>query len=189
MRYELATPLLFANVLRWIAPDIFRRRELIAGSVGAVTAAIGADINPSAIRVAQEDGSSEKAITLPFTVRNRSLQFFAGAPGIVRVTGADRDLVYSLVLPEVSESKWEPPAGVRRGIPPTRQSSTGAVDLWQALACLGAAGLLLDWFWFGRYGRTAKQSGSAGSGARYTLHLSSLPGFRRKPAVAGRGRS
>ena len=184
MRYELATPLLFANVLRWIAPDIFRRRELIAGSVGAVTAAIDPEIKPSAIRVAQEDGTA-----LPFTLRNRSLQFFAGAPGIVRVTGADRDLVYSLVLPEVSEAKWEPPPGVRRGIPPTRQSSTGAVDLWQALACLGAAGLLLDWIYFGRFGRTAKQSGSGGSGTRYTLHLSSLPGFRRKPAVAGRGRS
>ena len=50
-------------------------------------------------------------------MRNRSLQFFSGAPGIVRVTAADRELVYSLVLPEVSEAKWEPPAGVRRGIP------------------------------------------------------------------------
>ena len=27
MRYELTTPLLFANMLRWIAPDIFRRRQ------------------------------------------------------------------------------------------------------------------------------------------------------------------
>jgi len=34
MRYELSTPLLFANMLRWIAPEIFRRRELIGGSVG-----------------------------------------------------------------------------------------------------------------------------------------------------------
>ncbi len=27
MRYELATPLLFANVLRWVAPATFRSKE------------------------------------------------------------------------------------------------------------------------------------------------------------------
>ena len=36
MRYELATPLLFANILRWMAPQVFRRWELSAGSVGTV---------------------------------------------------------------------------------------------------------------------------------------------------------
>ncbi|HJZ97070.1 MAG TPA: VWA domain-containing protein, partial [Candidatus Solibacter sp.] len=36
MRYELATPLLFANLLRWISPETFRRSEAVAGSVGAV---------------------------------------------------------------------------------------------------------------------------------------------------------
>ena len=40
MRYELATPLLFANTLRWMAPDIFLRRELIGGSVGTVSATL-----------------------------------------------------------------------------------------------------------------------------------------------------
>ena len=28
MRYELATPLLFANLLRWFSPQIFRRWEI-----------------------------------------------------------------------------------------------------------------------------------------------------------------
>ena len=36
MRYELATPLLFANLLRWMSPEIFRRWEISGGSVGAV---------------------------------------------------------------------------------------------------------------------------------------------------------
>ena len=31
MRYELATPLLFANLFRWFAPEIFRRSELTGG--------------------------------------------------------------------------------------------------------------------------------------------------------------
>jgi hypothetical protein len=180
MRYELTTPLLFANTLRWIAPDIFRRRELIGSSVGTVTAALDAGVKPSEIRVVQEDGRA-----LPFTLRNRTLHFFAGAPGIVRVTAADRELVYSLVLPEISESKWEPPAGIKRGIPAARESSATAIDLWQTLAILGAIGLLVDWIYYGRLGRTA-----APRTAMQTVTM--LPRgfrFRRKAGVAVRGRS
>jgi len=46
-RYELSTPLLFANTLRWIAPDIFRRRELIGGSVGTVSATLDPETKPA----------------------------------------------------------------------------------------------------------------------------------------------
>jgi Aerotolerance regulator N-terminal/von Willebrand factor type A domain len=182
MRYELSTPLLFANTLRWMAPDIFRRREVIGGSVGAVSVAVDADIQPAQIRVTQEDGTS-----LPFTLRNHSVQFFAGAPGIVRVMAADREYDYSLVLPEMSEAKWEPPADAKRGLPGKRRSSAAAVDLWQALACLGIAGLLIDWFYYGRLGRTATARGVAGSSA-FTPHLPDRLRFGRKVRVAGRGR-
>ncbi len=34
MRYELSTPLLFANLLRWMAPEIFRRWEIKHGQRG-----------------------------------------------------------------------------------------------------------------------------------------------------------
>jgi von Willebrand factor type A domain/Aerotolerance regulator N-terminal len=180
MRYELATPLLFANMLRWIAPDIFRRRELIGSSVGTVTATLDPEIKPAQIRVVQEDGRA-----LPFTLRNRTLQFFSGSPGIVRVTAADREVVYSLVLPEISETTWEPPAGVRRGIPGLRQSSATAIDLWQALACLGAIGLLVDWVYYGRFGRTAAPRSAPQTVAVLPLRLR----FRRKVSAVGRGRS
>ena len=36
MKYELATPLLIANILRWMAPETFRRWEVQAGTVGTV---------------------------------------------------------------------------------------------------------------------------------------------------------
>jgi hypothetical protein len=150
MRYELTTPLLFANMLRWIAPDIFRRRELIGSSVGTVTTSLEAQVKPEQIRVVQDDVGA-----LPFTLRNRTLQFFSGAPGIVHVTAADREVVYSLVLPEVSEATWQPPASVKRGTPGARENTPAAIDVWQILACLGAVGLLVDWVYFGRFGRTA----------------------------------
>ena len=41
MRYELAAPLLFANLLRWVSPEIFRRSEIAGGSVGTVKAELG----------------------------------------------------------------------------------------------------------------------------------------------------
>jgi hypothetical protein len=180
MRYELSTPLLFANALRWMAPDIFLRRELIGGAVGTVNATLESELKPSEIHVVQQDGRA-----LPFTLRNRTLHFFSGAPGVVRVTAADRELVYSLVLPEIAESRWEPPASVKRGIPPTRQSSAAAIDLWQALACLGALGLLIDWIFYGRLGRTAAHSISI----RPSSAMSLVGRTRRKLSFAGRGRS
>jgi hypothetical protein len=176
MRYELTTPLLFANILRWMAPDIFRRRELFGSSVGTVTAMLDPEVKPAQIRVVEDDGRA-----LPFTLRNRTLQFFAGAPGRVRVTAADRELVYSLALPEVPEAVWEPPAGVKRGIPPARESAAAAIDLWQALACLGALGLLVDWIYFGRLGRTAAP--------RVSMRTVAILRPRRKVTVAAKGGS
>ena len=40
MRYELATPLLFANLLRWNSPELFQRLEISGGSVGSVKLAM-----------------------------------------------------------------------------------------------------------------------------------------------------
>jgi hypothetical protein len=149
---------------------------VIGGSVGAVSVAVDPEIGPAQIRVTQEDGTS-----LPFTLRNHLVQFFAGAPGIVRVMASDREYDYSLVLPEVSEAKWEPPADAKRGLPGSRKSSNAPVDLWQALACLGMAGLIIDWIYYGRLGRTAIVRGIAGAG-------SPAPRLGRKANVAGRRR-
>jgi hypothetical protein len=153
---------------------------LIGSSVGTVTATLDAQLKPEQIRVAQENGAA-----LPFTLRNRILQFFSGAPGIVRVTAADREVVYSLVLPEVSDATWEPPAVVKRGVPSARQNAATAIDLWQALACLGTIGLLVDWVYFGRFGRTAAPRSAPQTVAILPLRLR----FRRKASLAGRGRS
>jgi len=165
LRYELATPLLFANLLRWFAPEIFRRSELSGGSVGAVKLAMEQDAGASDVKVLADDGSS-----LPFIVRDRALQFFSGAPGVVRVVAGDREYVYSLTLPELGETKWEPPAGVRRGVPRALPPSSVAQDVWPWLALAGGAGLLAEWFLFGRFRR--------GLGSRPVLLR------RRAPAVA-----
>lgn len=145
MKFELATPLLVANILRWMAPETFRRWEIQAGTVGTVNLPVEKNTDPASIRVLTEDNRP-----LPFTVEGARLQFFAGAPGTVRVLTGDREVVYSLTLPDVAEATWKPPQNVRRGIPRLAEQGGSATDLWPWLAVLGGLGLLIDWLLYGR---------------------------------------
>jgi hypothetical protein len=144
MKYELTTPLLFANILRWMAPDVFRSWELTAGTVGTVDAELESETDPSGIHISTEDGKQ-----LPFTVEGRTLRFFAGSPGIVRVLTGVREMVYSLTLPQPGDFVWKPSSG-KRGLPGGGPSEPASRDIWQWLAVLGALGLLADWILYGR---------------------------------------
>ncbi len=145
MKYELATPLLIANMLRWMAPETFRRWEVQAGTVGTVSVALDKGTDPANVRVLNENQKP-----LPFTVENGALRFFSGAPGTVRVLAGDREAVYSLTLPDVGDTIWKPPASARRGIPKASETASAATDFWPWLALLGGIGLLADWLLFGR---------------------------------------
>ena len=146
MRYELATPLLLANVLRWVAPDVFREVDVGAQSAGPV--AMPVNTNGGEIKVLTDNGTS-----LPFDVRDRSVQFFAGESERVRVISGNSERVYSLTLPELWDLKWTPPANIRRGIPSWTDSVKSNRDLWPFLAGLGAALLLFEWIVYGRYSK------------------------------------
>ena len=145
MKYELATPLLIANTLRWMAPDVFRSREVQAGTVGTVTVPVEKGTDPAGVRVVTEDSRP-----LPFTIEDNVLRFFCGAPGTVRVLTGDRELVYSLTLPDVGEALWKVPAAVHKGIPRASGGGITTTDIWPWFAVLGALGLLADWLLFGR---------------------------------------
>ena len=150
LRYELTTPLLFANLLRWLSPEIFRRWEISGGSVGTVRQAIDEDVAESQVKVVDENGAA-----LPFTLRDRTLDFFAGVPGVVRVVAGDREYVHSLTLPQLWDVRWQPPAEAAKGIPHWRVAADASSDLWPLLAILGAAGLLAEWLLYGRTRRRA----------------------------------
>jgi hypothetical protein len=145
LRYELTTPLLFANILRWMAPDIFRRWELNAGSPGTITAELGPEADAGGVRVVAANGTE-----LPYTLEGRNLRFFAGTSGTVRVFAGDSETVFSLTLPELAETKWVPPAGTRRGVPRAAGSGATSIELWPWLALAGALVLVLEWMLFGR---------------------------------------
>jgi len=145
MKYNLATPLLIANTLHWMAPDVFRVREVQAGTVGTVSVAVERGIDPSTVKVFTEDNRP-----LPFTIEDNQLRFFSGASGVVRVITGDRELVYSLTLPGVAEALWKPPASVRKGIPRSMSDGVTTTDIWPWFAVAGILGFVLDWLLFGR---------------------------------------
>ena len=150
MRYELATPLLFANILHWMAPDNFRSWELFAGSVGSVSVPLASEAEGAAAQVIGSD-----ARLLPFTVQGKTLRFFAGRPGTVRVIAGSREQVHSLTLPALADSVWEAPKTVRRGVPRAAAQSASSRDIWYWLALLGGLGLLAEWLMFAPLRRAA----------------------------------
>ena len=145
MKYELATPLLMANLLRWMAPQVFRRSDAQAGTVGTVTVALEDGVDASKIKVLGDDQRP-----LPFTIESNSLQFFSGAPGNVHVITGDREMVYSLTLPDVGDITWRPPANVARGVQRGTTAAAAAPNPWPWLALAGGLGLLADWLLYGR---------------------------------------
>jgi len=169
LRYELTTPLLFANLLRWLSPEIFRRWEISGGSVGAIRQSMEENISDSEVKVTSENGTA-----LPFTIRDRTLDFFAGTPGVVRVVAGDREYVHSLTLPQLGDTRWNPPPDVPRGIPRFSVTADRVSDLWPVLALLGGLGLIAEWL---LYGRTR----------RHRFALRSIV-FRRKRTAAAEAR-
>lgn len=145
MKFELATPLLIANILRWMTPGATRRNELEAGTVGTVTVPVTEDTNPADVKVLDESNTE-----LPFTIDGDSLHFFSGSPGAVRVQLRDRELLYALTLPDLAEAAWQLPAGIKKGVPSGSFTEAASTEIWPWLAIAGALGLLIDWILFGR---------------------------------------
>ena len=148
MRFEVTTPLLFANLLRWLSPEAFRTLEITAGRVGTANITLDKGENPAGVHV-----TDEKGFAVPFTIRDQALELFASRPSIVRILSEDRDRVLSLTLPDVAEIAWNPVDGVSTGVPSMRSfgsTSFGStsVDLWQWLALAGGFGLLCEWLLF-----------------------------------------
>jgi hypothetical protein len=115
-------------------------------SAGAIATPVQGRDRESAVEVLTDNGSR-----LPFNVRDRSIEFFAGQSSRVRVISGNSERVFSLTLPEMWDVKWAPPANVRHGIPAWNDSLRRNRDWWPWLAALGAAILIAEWVAYGRY--------------------------------------
>ena len=146
LRYEVTTPLLFANLIRWLAPESFQVTELTANHVGQASVALDrSEQTENRIRVTDENGWS-----IPFTVHHGAVQLFTDRPGIVHVSSGERERILSLTLPEVGPALWKPGAQVASGIPRPSRGLPDAMELWKLLALLGGLGLVVEYFLYGR---------------------------------------
>lgn len=146
MRFTVTTPLLFANLLEWMAPEGARANEVRAGRVGTASVALEGGEDRKEIRVTADDGRP-----VPFTLHEHTLQLFTNKPTTVRIVTGSRSRVLALTLPDVANQVWTPDkAHIATGLPSELLPGASSLDLWQWLACLGAVGLLAEWILYGR---------------------------------------
>jgi hypothetical protein len=69
----------------------------------------------------------------------------------VRVLAGDHEYMYALTLPQLWDSRWDPPPNSHRGIPRFNVVLEHVTDIWPWLALLGGAGLLIEWLLYGRF--------------------------------------
>ena len=155
MRYEVTTPLLFANLLRWLSPESFRTLEISAAPVGTATATLDPSERPEHVRVADQ-----RSFSIPFTIRDQTVQLFASRPSLVRITSDDRERYLSLTLPDVAQFEWKVPPTARESLPSLLGFTRPALDLWQWLAVAGGLVLFLEWMRFGRRRMVVRRKGS-----------------------------
>jgi hypothetical protein len=151
MRYELTTPLLIGNILRWMEPGVFRDVDVATQSTGAVSSPIATTTDRNSVQVLTDNGT-----VLPFNIRDRAVQFFAGEQERVRVIAGNTESVFSLTLPEMWDTKWTPPSTARKGIPAWTDNFTRRYILWPWLALLGAGLLVAEWAIYGNLAITRK---------------------------------
>ena len=169
LKFEVTTPIHFANFLRWLSPESFRTLDLSAGSVGTASIALDPKEHADRLRVVDDNG-----LVLPFTVRAGTLQLYAAEPSVLHVYSADRERIVSLTLPEVAESEWKIPSDVAQGLPRRSNLRGAPVDLWKWLATAGMGCLLAEWFLFGRQRRAKK------------MPVSQKPVAQREPELAAK---
>jgi hypothetical protein len=98
--------------------------------------------------VKRADGSAA-----PFSVDHHTLHLFSGSRDNLRVITPGREQVFALTLPEMWDARWEPPAGVIRGLPHGASATSPPREVWPWLAVLGAACLIAEWILYARLRR------------------------------------
>lgn len=144
LRFEVATPLLFATLLDELSPGAFRTRTYTAGEVGLARVVLDREEQRGPVRVNNNRGES-----VPFTRRNNELQFFSGRPETIHVVSDEKERVFDLRLPAVAEHAWNVP-DTTSGLPASSAFEPPALDFWKWLAAAAAVLLIVEWYLFGR---------------------------------------
>ena len=144
LRFQVTTPLLFADLIRWLSPEAFHSAEITAGPVGAMAVPLDPGEGSDGVRVTGQSG-----FPIPFTIRDHAVQLFAAHPDIVRIASGGHQRILSLTLPDIADVEWHPHK-VAEGLPPAALFLPSAIDLWKWLAIAAGLVLLFEWLRYGQ---------------------------------------
>jgi hypothetical protein len=145
MRFEVATPLLFANTFRWLAENTALPGELSVGSAGSVLLA-GLDLaDDEAPVVLDARGNS-----VPVSKATDGWRFFAGTGGVYQVRQGHRERIVSLTLPQPPKAFWEPTSEQMMTAIPAASGIEPPTRWWIWLAVFGLLCLVADALLFDR---------------------------------------
>lgn len=147
MRFEVTTPLLFANTFRWLVTASARPEEIRIGTAGSVLLPALDSTESGDLSVVDARGTA-----MPVTKGKDGWQFFAGATGLYRVTQGHSESIVSLTLPEAPGVKWDPPKEKILTAIPSGTGLAAPPRWWPWLSAAGLLLLLLDALWFDRRG-------------------------------------
>ncbi len=147
MRFEVATPLLFANTFRWLVANTAIPEELSIGSTGPVLLTGLDDREGEAPRVVDARGNA-----LPVSRATDGWRFFAGSSGVYQVRQGQTERMVSLTLPQAPKSFWEPAPEQMMTALPASSGAEPPARWWIWLAAFGLICLVADAILFDRRG-------------------------------------
>lgn len=147
LRFEVTTPLLFANSFRWLVASTAVPDELTVGSTGAVLLADLSGKQDEAPRVVDARGN-----LLPVSRSTDGWRFFAGTGGVYQVRQGQTERMVSLTLPQSPKSFWEPPAEQMVTGIPGGSAGEAPTRWWIWLTVFGLLCLVADALFFDRRG-------------------------------------
>lgn len=134
IRDEIAVPLLFMNLVHWLAVEKLAPTRIAIGHAGA------GQIEPL------EDVQVAGHAAVPLIEQNRQLQFFTARPAAISFFDQGRKEQMYMTLPEIAETAWRP-----SGWQSEERSSPAfhmRIDLWRWLVLAGITTTLLEWWLF-----------------------------------------
>jgi hypothetical protein len=140
VRYEVTTPLLFINLVRWLTAQSIAPTQIAVDHAGPAQIDLAEGGTLEDIQVIQ--GGMRKP---PLLDHDRQVHLFAVQPVALRFFHQGRKQELAIALPGIAEKQWRPTASQ---LAPREALKNGS--LWRWFIVLGLAVMLLEWWLFGK---------------------------------------
>jgi hypothetical protein len=151
VRYEVTTPLLFINLVRWLTAQSIAPTQIAVNPAGAAQIDLTEGETLEDVQVMPEGMTATQLLDC-----DRQVHLFAAQPMALRFFHQGQKQELAIALPEVAEKQWHPAASQ---IVPHVSAPLASGFLWRWFIVLGLAVILLEWWSFGK--RTFPRGGGS----------------------------